>query len=173
MQSSSHTHGLRDRRGGLSFKPRVLVFFGSRALGLERWLPPRAFVLGVALSALVLASLYTLYPLFLSSFFCVARCSVSVFMLAISGFSFCDSCSCLLLVLMSWGGYLRGWVCMLRCLCLLSCFALPQRKPFRCFLFHSMLASSSLVLSSCFLSICWFWALHLPASKPCCLKPSP
>ena len=40
--------------GGRSFKPRFLsLFFFYRKLGLERWLPPRAFVLGVALSALL------------------------------------------------------------------------------------------------------------------------
>ena len=54
------------------------------------------------------------------------------------------------------GGFLlRGWLCMLRCLCLFFCFALLQRKPERCSLVHAVLASS-LVPSSCFLSICLF-----------------
>ena len=88
-------------------------------------------------------------------------------------FLFVLSCSCLLLVLMSWGGYLRGWVCMLRCLCLLSCFVLLQRKPERCFLVHSMLASSSLVPSSCFLSTCWFCACLFSGARARAAMASP
>ena len=74
------------------------------------------------------------------------RCSVSsLFVGALRLFS---SCVVVLLPLAGAyvvGGFLRrGWLCMLRCLCLLFCFALPQRKPARCSRVQCMLASSTL-----------------------------
>ena len=103
--------------GGRSFKPRLLssFFFSDRRLGLERWLPPRAFVLGVALSALLSASSFFLFSLLLSSFLVGGFVFLSLsFVGAVRFFlSFCFSCSCLLLVLMSWGGFVGvgGYVC--------------------------------------------------------------
>ena len=52
--------------GGRCFKPRFLslFFWSDRKLGLERWLPPRAFVLGVFLSALFLSFLLPVFLVF-------------------------------------------------------------------------------------------------------------
>ena len=140
------THGLRDRLGGRRFKPRFLFFF-DRKLGLERWLPPRAFVLGVDLSALLLLgpSLF-LFLLIWSPFLGGFRFSVFVLMSALCGVSlFAVVLLPLAGAYVVGGGVLwRGWLCMLRCLCLFFCFALLQRKPERCYLVHAMLASSSL-----------------------------
>ena len=119
-------------------------------MGLERWLPPRAFVLGVFLSALFLSFLLPVFLVFAYRVF-YNRICLSFFLRPVVGaVRFLSSlsfvvCSCLLLLLMSWGGFLllRGWSCMLRCLCLFFCFALLQRKPERCPLVQTLLASSS------------------------------
>ena len=151
--------------GGRCFKPRFLPFFFCRKLGLERWLPPRAFVLGVVLSALFRGSSFCLSFVRLSFFLCwlcllslslsfCRRCADVLFVFCCALASCCCSCR--------GGGYLlRGWSCMLRCLCLFFCFALLQRKPERCPLVHVLLASSSFVPSSCFLSIWLFFYVVL------------
>ena len=74
---------------------------------MERWLPPHAFVLGVALSALVLAFLFL--PFYACFVLLLRWCSLFCLRLLVGAlrlFLFVLSCSCLLLVLMSWGGLL-------------------------------------------------------------------
>ena len=130
---------------------------------MERWLPPRAFVLGVALSAPVfLASSFSLFTLVLTYFFGSVRCSVFVLWSALCGFSFFVlSCSCLLLVLMSWGGgggvpcvggYVWCGVCVFSSAS--PCFKESPRGAPLCTACLLLLLS---VPSSCFLSICCFF----------------
>ena len=124
------------------------VFFFDRKLGLERWLPPRAFVLGVFLSALflVLPSFFLSCCSLIVSFFVGGVClSVYVLLSALCVFSLLVFVVLLPLAVADVvGGFpWRGWLCMLRCLCLFFCFTLLQRKPERCSLVHAMLASSS------------------------------
>ena len=149
------THGLRDRLGGRSFKPRALFVFFWKGVGFGAMASPSSVCLGCRsvcsgscfLFLSLLACLVLLFWLF--SLFCLC-----FFVGALRLLPFVLSCSCFLLVLMSWGGLFCGWLCTLRCLCLLFCFALPQRKPARVL---PCAMHACFFVSSCFLSHIVFW----------------
>ena len=170
-----NAHGLRDRLGGRSFKPRVLsfFFFFDRMMGLERWPPPRAFVLGVARSALLSASSIFLVFAYRPSFLGGVRLLVLVLWSAMCVFFFLVfSCSCLMLVLMSWGGFsgVGGYVCCGVCVFSSAspCFKESPRGAPLCMpcLLLLLVVPSSCLLSMWFPLCCFYlFLMHVHAQR--------
>ena len=153
-----NAHGLRDRLGGRSFKPRVLSFFFLRQdVGSGAMASPSSVCLGCC----SVCSSFCFSYLSCFRLSCLPFSVVFVFSSSSSGrrcavFLSCFSCSCLLLVLMSWGGFsgVGGYVCCGVCV---SSSASPcfKESPRGAPLCMPCLLLILVVPSSCFLSI-WF-----------------
>ena len=134
-------------------------------MGLERWLPPRAFVLGVFLSALSSPFLPSVLLCSLILSF-ISRISLSFFLCPlVSVVRFFSSlyvylCSCLLLLLMSWGWVSFAWVVM-------------HVAVSVSFLLRRLASKKAREVPPCACSACFFFSLSRPlASCPhvCCCR---
>ena len=136
----------------------LFFFFLRRKLGLERWLPPRAFVLGVVLSALFLG------PSF--SFSCVRLSCLSSSVVFVSlSLSLCRRCAAVLFgffraLASCWcscrGGVSLAWVVMYVAVSVSSLLLSPALKKAR-------------EVLACATHACFFFSLSRPlASGPCC-----
>ena len=153
--AGAYTHGLRDRLGGRSFKPRALSFFFLQGVGFGAMASPSSVCLGCRSVCSLSWSFLLSFFAYLVSFLGGVRLSVLVLLSALCGFSL------LFVVLLPLagahvvGGFLRRVVMYVA----VSVSSLLLR-------FASKKAREVL---PCAMHACFFFSLSRPlASCPCC-----